>query len=82
MRVDSKETLKPVIEKPGKSILAYLWKRVERLTVSKAFEKSTVYTMTYLLLASMEVIVWRMEMRAAVVEPHGRNANWSDIVCK
>ena len=35
--------------------------------------------MMYLLLASMEVIVWRMEMRAAVVEPHGRNANWSDM---
>ena len=42
---------------------------MECLTVSKAFEKSTAYTMTYLLLASMEVIVWRMEMRAAVVEP-------------
>ena len=54
------------------------------LTVLKAFEKSTAYTMTYLLLASMEVIVpvWRMEMRADVVEPRGRNANWSDIVCK
>ena len=36
----------------------------------------------HLLLASMEVIVWRMEMRAAVVEPRGRNANWSTIVCK
>jgi len=35
-----------------------------------------------LLLASMEVIVWRTEMRAAVVEPHNRNANWSAIVCK
>ena len=55
---------------------------MECLTVSKAFEKSTAYTMTYLLLASLEVIVWRMEMRAAVVEPRGRNANWSDIVCK
>ena len=62
--------------------MAYLWKRVECLTVSKAFEKLTAYTMTYLLLASMEVIVWGMEMRAAVVEPHGRSGNWSDIVCK
>jgi len=74
--VDSKETLKPVIDKSGKSILGYLWKRVECLTVSKAFEKLTAYTMTYLLLASMEVTVWRMEMNAAVVKPHGRNANW------
>ena len=31
---------------------------------------------------SMEVMVWMMEMRAVVVEPHGRNADWSDIVCK
>jgi len=23
-----------------------------------------------------------MEMSAAVVEEHGRNTNWSDIVCK
>jgi len=55
---------------------------VECLIVSKAFEKSTAYTMTYLLLARMEVIVWIMEMRAAAVEPRGRNAKWSDIVCK
>ena len=35
-----------------------------------------------LLLASMEVIVQRMEIRATVLEPHGQNANWSDIACK
>lgn len=26
----------------------------------------------------MEVMVWRMKMRAAVVEPQGRNVNWSE----
>ena len=45
------------------------------MTVSNALLKSRQITMTYGFEASKLVTVFRREMRAAVVDPFGRNAN-------
>jgi len=54
-----------------------LCSNVECRKVSNAFEKSSEMTMTYGSVSSRLVTELSKEMMAAVVEPVGRNANWS-----
>ena len=62
----------------GRSSSAILASTVEWRTVSNAFEKSREMTTTNGLVCSMPVIVCRSDIMAAVVEPVGRKANWSE----
>ena len=52
----------------GMSIWEYLLNSVECLTVSKALLKSSPRTITNWLVVRRWVMVWRMVIRAAVVE--------------
>jgi len=62
----------------GRSSSAILVSSVEWRTVSNAFEKSREMTTTNGLVCSMLVTVCRSDIMAAVVEPVGRKANWSE----
>ena len=62
----------------GRSNSAILFSSAEWRTVSNAFEKSKEMTKTNGLLCSMLVTVCRSDIIAAVVEPVGRKANWSE----
>jgi len=46
--------------------------------VSNALLKSRAITATKSLLWRSDVTLWRIEMRAAVVDPDGRKTNWSE----
>ena len=56
-------------------IWEYLLRSVKCLTVSKALPKSRAVTMIKWLVVRMLVMVCRIVMRAAVVEPDGWKAN-------
>ena len=56
---------------------ASLRNKVECLATSKALEKSRARTWTKGSDWRWEVMRWVRETKAAVVEPEGRNANWS-----
>ena len=63
--------------KLGMGNLAIFSIRVEWRTESNAFEKSKLIRCTKSLSCNNIEILWNRFIRAAVVEPVGRNANWS-----